>query len=267
MANKRMFSKAIIDSDMFLDMPKSAQALYFHLGMRADDDGFLDNAKKIMRSIGASEDDYKILVAKNYIIQMEKGICVITHWWVHNYIQRDRYKETIHLEEKALLTQTETGVYTLDTECVQPVSISASQIRLDKISIDKINNNIPASADAPLSPDVKVKHKYGEYKHVMLTDDEKGKLQAEYGEGMAEKAVTFLDEYIEMKGYKAKSHYLAIRKWVINAVKEAEQKDKGRTGKQKTNQFQQFPQREVDYDALVMQGLQNMGDGEHGKEI
>ena len=91
-----------------------------------------------MRSIGASEDDYKILVAKNYIIQMEKGICVITHWWVHNYIQRDRYKETIHLEEKALLTQTETGVYTLDTECVQPVSISASQIRLDKISIDKI---------------------------------------------------------------------------------------------------------------------------------
>ena len=252
MANKRMFSKAIIDSDMFLDMPKSAQALYFHLGMRADDDGFLDNAKKIMRSIGASEDDYKILVAKNYIIQMEKGICVITHWWVHNYIQRDRYKETIHLEE---------------TECVQPVSISASQIRLDKISIDKINNNIPASADAPPSPDVKVKHKYGEYKHVMLTDDEKGKLQAEYGEGMAEKAVTFLDEYIEMKGYKAKSHYLAIRKWVINAVKEAEQKDKGRTGKQKTNQFQQFPQREVDYDALVMQGLQNMGDGEHGKEI
>ena len=158
-----MFSKAIIDSDMFLDMPKSAQALYFHLGMRADDDGFLDNAKKIMRSIGASEDDYKILVAKNYIIQMEKGICVIKHWWVHNYIQRDRYKETIHLEEKALLTQTETGVYTLDTECVQPVSVSASQIRLDKISIDKINNNIPSSADASPSPDVKVKHKYGEY--------------------------------------------------------------------------------------------------------
>ena len=112
MAERRMFSKSVIDSDEFMDMPLSTQALYFHLAIRADDDGFLSNPKKIMRMICASEDDMKILKAKNFIIAFGTGIIVITHWKMHNYIRSDRYKETVHKEEKKLLSVTENGMYT-----------------------------------------------------------------------------------------------------------------------------------------------------------
>ena len=112
MAERRLFSKSVIDSDEFMDMPLSTQALYFHLAIRADDDGFLSNPKKIMRMICASEDDMKILKAKNFIITFGTGIIVITHWKMHNYIRSDRYKETVHKEEKRLLSVTENGMYT-----------------------------------------------------------------------------------------------------------------------------------------------------------
>ena len=95
MAERRMFSKTIIDSDAFLDMPLSAQSLYFHLSMRADDEGFINNPKKIQRMIGASDDDAKILVMKHFIIPFDSGIVVIRHWMIHNYIQKDRFKPTI----------------------------------------------------------------------------------------------------------------------------------------------------------------------------
>lgn len=115
MAERRMFAKTIIDSDAFVDMPLSTQALYFHLSMRADDDGFINNPKKIQRSVGASEDDLKLLTAKNFIIPFESGIVVIKHWRIHNYIRNDRYKPTVYAEEKAILSQKENGTYTLDT--------------------------------------------------------------------------------------------------------------------------------------------------------
>lgn len=104
MAERRMFAKAIIDSDAFLDMPLSTQALYFHLSMRADDEGFVGNPKKIQRMIGASDDDCRILVSKRFILTFQSGIIVIKHWKIHNYIQTDRFKETTYLEEKAMLT-------------------------------------------------------------------------------------------------------------------------------------------------------------------
>lgn len=113
MAERRMFAKTIIDSDAFLDMPLSTQALYFHLSMRADDDGFINNPKKIQRTIGASEDDLKLLIAKNFIIPFESGIVVIKHWKIHNYIRNDRYKETVYAEEKELLDIKENGAYTV----------------------------------------------------------------------------------------------------------------------------------------------------------
>lgn len=103
MAERRMFSKRIIDTDLFMDMPMSSQALYFHMGVRADDDGFVANPKKIARMIGASEDDLKILIAKGFVIGFPSGVMVITHWKVHNYIQKDRYKPTIFQEEKRKL--------------------------------------------------------------------------------------------------------------------------------------------------------------------
>ncbi len=111
MAERRMFAKTIIDSDVFLDMSLSAQALYFHLAMRADDDGFVNNPKKIQRMIGCNDDDVKILIAKRFIIPFESGGCVIKHWLIHNLIRKDRYKETAYIEEKRTLSVAENGVY------------------------------------------------------------------------------------------------------------------------------------------------------------
>lgn len=124
MAERRMFAKTIIDSDAFIDMPLSTHALYFHLSMRADDDGFINNPKKIQRMIGASDDDLKMLVAKRFIIPFESGIVVIKHWKIHNYIRGDRKKETVYPEEMALLEEKENGAYTLKAE-EPPVPIEA----------------------------------------------------------------------------------------------------------------------------------------------
>lgn len=112
MAERRMFAKTIIDSDAFLEMPLSAQALYFHLSMRADDDGFLNNPKKIQRMVCASDDDFKLLIAKNFIITFASGVIVIKHWRIHNYIRNDRYKETVYLDEKKTLGIKENKAYT-----------------------------------------------------------------------------------------------------------------------------------------------------------
>ena len=112
MAERRMFTKKIIDSDAFLDMPLSTQALYFHLNMRADDDGFINNPRKIMRMIGASEDDMKVLITKRFIIIFDSGIVVVKHWRMHNLLRKDRYIETQYLEEKNMLLLKENGAYT-----------------------------------------------------------------------------------------------------------------------------------------------------------
>lgn len=112
MADKRMMSKSVIDTDMFLDMPASTQCLYFHMLLRADDDGFLKNAKTIMRTVGASPDDVKLLIAKKYLIPFDTGIMAIKHWRIHNYIKKDRYKPT-DCEEIKLLEVNEKGEYVL----------------------------------------------------------------------------------------------------------------------------------------------------------
>ena len=98
-----MFARSVVDSDLFLDMPLSAQALYFHFGMRADDDGFVDAPKKIQKMVSASDDDARLLVAKGFVIPFESGVIVIRHWGVHNKVKPDRYKPTAYQAEKALL--------------------------------------------------------------------------------------------------------------------------------------------------------------------
>lgn len=143
MAERRMFAKTIIDSDAFLDMPMSAQCLYFHLAMRADDDGFLNNPKRIQRVIGASDDDLRILLLKKFLIAFENGVVVIKHWRIHNYIQKDRYKPTVYQEEKSMLDLKKNGAY---TECVQIGD--TGKVSIGKVSIGK-NNNTYWSNDAP----------------------------------------------------------------------------------------------------------------------
>ena len=145
MAERRMFAKSIVDSDIFLDMPLSTQCLYFHLGMRADDDGFLNNPKKILRMIGCSEDELKMLIAKGFIIPFPSGVVVLTHWKMHNYIRSDRYKPTIYVAEKALLQIVSGGTYQLvdnaDTNGIpdnnQTVYQMDTQVRLGKDRLGK----------------------------------------------------------------------------------------------------------------------------------
>ena len=144
-----MFAKTIIDSDAFLDMPMSARLLYYDLSMRADDDGFNNAPKKIMRTIGASNDDLNILAARKFIIPFENGVVVIKHWRIHNYIRKDTYNETQYKEQKAMLEYDEKNAYRLirDEDCPaieeqsasrrQSVDEPSTQVRLGKDSLDK----------------------------------------------------------------------------------------------------------------------------------
>lgn len=142
-----MFSKQIVDSDAFLDMPATSQLLYFHLNMQADDDGFVGNPKKVVRIIGASEDDLKILIAKRFVLVFHSGVMVIKHWKLHNNIQKDRYHETQYLEEKKGLFIKENKVY---TERIQDVHKMDTEYRLDKVRLDK--TSIGESGDKSPTP-------------------------------------------------------------------------------------------------------------------
>lgn len=145
MAERRMFAKTIIDSDAFLEMPLSTQCLYFHLSMRADDDGFVNNPKKIQKMIGASEDDLKLLIAKSFILTFETGVIVIKHWRINNYIRNDRYHETVYQEEKSLLSVKDNNAYTFNSDNIgipcgnQTVYQMDTEISIDKNSINKTN--------------------------------------------------------------------------------------------------------------------------------
>lgn len=137
MAERRMFSRMITESDAFLDMPLSTQALYLHFGMIADDDGFINNPKKIQRMIGAADDDFKLLIAKRFVIPFPSGVIVVKHWKINNYIQKDRYKETTYQEEMKLLTIKENRAYKLVyPKCIQDVSKLDAQVSIDKISLE-----------------------------------------------------------------------------------------------------------------------------------
>ena len=159
MAERRMFAKTIIDSDAFLDMSVTARLLYYDLSMRADDDGFVNSPKKIMRMIGASEDDLRMLAARKFIIPFENGVVVIKHWRIHNYIRKDRYNETTYSEQKELLELDENGSYRLidnqrSTDGLPPVDQRLTQVRLgkDRVGKDsKIYSSVPELNDAILS--------------------------------------------------------------------------------------------------------------------
>ena len=208
MAERRMFAKTIIDSDAFLDMPLSAQALYFHLSMRADDDGFINNPKKIQRMIGASDDDCKLLLLKRFLIIFESGVVVIKHWKIHNYIRNDRYKPTIYKDEKALLVEKENKAYTekesvgipngyqMDTQDRLELEL---EIELDK-DIKKKNKEKP------------IRHKYGEYKNVLLSDEDMEKLKAEFPTDYKDR-IERLSIYMASTGKSYKNHLATIRNW------------------------------------------------------
>ncbi|HEM3634837.1 TPA: phage protein [Streptococcus suis] len=141
MAQRRMFSKKITETDRFLEMPLSSQALYFHLNMGADDEGFIDKAKTIQRTIGASDDDMKLLIEKGFLLPFDSGVVVIRHWRIHNYIRSDRFQSTIHQDEKKQIDFDATK-----TANIKPISNVIpngyqmdTQVRLVEGSLDKVS--------------------------------------------------------------------------------------------------------------------------------
>ena len=209
MAERRMFAKTIVLSDAFLDMPLSARCLYFTLGMLADDDGFVNSPKSIMRQAGASTDDLNLLLAKRFILAFDSGIIVIKHWRIHNYIQKDRYKESKYMEEKATLMIDQNGAY---TECIQDVSTLDTQVRLGKDSLGK--SSVGEDKEEAQPPKI-TRHKYGLYENVLLTDEDYQKLQEEFPHDYSAR-IERLSEYIASTGKKYKNHLATIRNWARN---------------------------------------------------
>lgn len=229
MAERRMFAKTIIDSDAFLEMPISARLLYYDLSMRADDDGFNNSPRKVMRTVGATTDDLNILIARKFIIPFENGVVVIKHWRIHNYIRKDTYNETPYKEQKALLEFDENNAYRMiengetplldepETSRGRAVDEPWTQVRLGKVSTGKDSVGKDIVEAEPPKP---VRHKYGFYKNVLLTDEEVVKLQEEFPHDYADR-IERLSEYIASTGKKYKSHLATIRAW---ARKDAEKK-------------------------------------------
>ena len=211
MAERRMFAKSIVDSDAFLEMPMSARLLYYDLSMRADDDGFVNSPRKIMKFVGATNDDMNILIARKFVIAFDNGVVVIKHWRIHNYIQSDRYKETNYKEQKALLTLDENKAYkmAMDTPCIQNVSSLETQVRLGKDSIGK-DNSIGAKRSRFTPPTTEEIQAYCNEKHYNISPEH------------------FID-YYESNGWKVgrnsmKDWKAAVRNW---ARRDKENQPKG----------------------------------------
>jgi hypothetical protein len=227
MADKRMFSKKIIDSDEFLEMPSSARLLYFDLGMRADDDGFVNSPKKIVRMTGASDGDMRCLFERKFIIPFESGVVVIRHWKINNYIRNDRYNETIYKKEKESLLLDESGVYLLNTSGVptgipndnQVVYQRDTQISIDKNSIDK--NSLVCAGQYVELPKNENKDKKNIYcEAVKLTEQQYNSLIEQFGQAGANDRIENLSLYVRSKGDKYKCHYSTILSWERKNKKE-----------------------------------------------
>ena len=211
MAERRMFTKKITDSDAFTEMSSAAQALYFHLNQGADDDGFNNQIQMAMFKAHASTDDLKILLAKNFIIRFESGVIVIKHWRMHNTIRKDRYTPTNFKDELEQLGIKENGAYThwLPNGCQM---VATGKDSIGKVSEDKDIVFIEAeTTSTPPKKQKPPKHKYGEYNNVLLSDDELEKLKSEFPDW--EDRIERLSEYIAQKGNKYKSHYVTIKAW------------------------------------------------------
>ena len=292
---RRMFSTRIVSSARFLKMPISSQALYFHLGVNADDDGVVE-AYNVMMSVGCSEDDLKVLVAKGFVqVLNEDMVSFIIDWRENNKLRSDRKIDSIYKNlllsvnpDVELLEKTERsdkkkavsddwtvngqsmdgqgtsngrpmdGQWTVNGQSMDGVGKDS----IGKDSIEEIKRredadlalaHLPIPKKEPFELPNKTqdatpfqKQKYGEYQHVLLSQNDFQKLVSEHGMDMVVDCIKFFDEYIEQKGYKNNNHYLAINKWVVSAVNERRKKTKGSLG------FEN--ERKTDYMKLFGQG-------------
>ena len=190
MAQKRMFDKAIIDTDRFMDLSMTAKAMYFLLGMEADDEGFV-SYKKVLRIHGGNEDDVKILIAKSFILSFPSGVVVITDWNSNNYLDKNRIRQTEYQAEKNLLALTDNKKYEFNN-CL--TDVKPEEYRREENSIEE-------------------KRKYGEFKNVSLSDEEVEKLKDQYGYSASKNLVEELSSYLRSSGKRYKSHYATLLNW------------------------------------------------------
>jgi hypothetical protein len=235
MAQRRMFNLKIVDTDAFLDMPQSTQNLYFHLGMRADDEGFIGNVKRTMKMIGSSEDDLRVLISKKFILTFESGVVVIKHWKMNNYLQNDRLQKTTYTQEKSQLNIKDNKSYTLDKSQGKPVveqmytkcihSIVENSIVENSIVENSIDNNMSAkNADDNIiksfsknnnAIDVNLEEKFNLFYEVYpsVRRDGKTKAMKNYNSWIKGKSITTL----QMKKNIKLNHiqiYLATKRYV-----------------------------------------------------
>ena len=199
MALRRMFSLEVVNTDGFQDMPPTAQNLYFHLGMRADDDGFVAAPKRVASNVRSKAKDLDLLEQQGLIIRFPTGPCVISHWKMNNYLQKDRYKETAFREEKSRLMTDDVGVYRLDTECIQDVSGLDTQDRIGKVRSGKERGENGQATAAPAQRSVRSR-----YGWVLLSDPEYQRLLRDLGETELQRCIDYVDESAQATGNKNK---------------------------------------------------------------
>jgi len=240
MAQKRMFTMKIVDSDAFLDMPLSTQCLYFHLNMRADDDGFVGNPKKIMRMIGASDDDFKILLAKKFLIIFDNNVVVIKHWWMHNTLAKDRYQETSYTDEKSLLKIKDNKSYTLGEdgkaiekpackqnvnkmlpECYQNDNADKDKDSDKELGKDSDINLIPEEKKKDIKPEVELRNIWNDNYKKLFGRKPDAHIQDSKSKSSYWSIITRqFQNKIKKDGYetvKAALEYATKEDWIINA--------------------------------------------------
>ena len=228
-----MFTEKIVESDAFTEMPLSTQALYFHLNMEADDDGFVNNPKRVSRSVGASEDDLKILIAKRFVLPFESGIIAIKHWRMHNLLRKDRYTETQYQEEKNMLLLKENGAYTeADNQMAttwQPndnqMATQYSKVKNSKEELRVVEGSVNGNQDSDTNNPKTVENSVdsvdkfelmgGELGKgvVLLTETQRDSLLDLLGLDAFNHYIDKLSTFIITKDAKVGNHYQTILKW------------------------------------------------------
>jgi hypothetical protein len=231
MANKRMFAKTVISTDTFVCMSLSAQALYFHFGINADDDGFIDNPKSIQRMIGSTDEDLKELLSNGYIIQVGYNLYLVKHWRLNNNkIEPKKYNGTVYKKEFANVIL-KNNVYelknhneltdsapTVNELCTDGAPVGHGALtgrvpRLDKNRLDKSNIYMPQPTKENTEKKEKnIKHKYGAYKNILLSDDELEKLKSEFPDNY-QSWIERVSSYVASTGKTYKNYLATIRNW------------------------------------------------------
>lgn len=233
MAERRMFTKKITDSDAFIEMSSAAQALYFHLNQGADDDGFNNQVQMAMLKAHASTDDLKILMAKNFVIRFESGVIVIKHWRMHNTLRKDRYTPTNYQEEFKLLGIKENGSYSLGC---QVVAKRLPQVSIGEDSIGKVSSGecsvVTDTATATEENQLKLVGGSLGKGVVKLTDNQLHDLMDRFGIDLFNYYVDRLATFIIDKNAHVKNHHETILKWYYedSQVKKNTGKKKERHG-------------------------------------